>query len=1377
MNKSKLNLLKSFLMGVLIFLGIYCIMLFVACKKSTATLIKVELVEGSYKTEYKLGEAPTLCGAELKLSFNDGSVNFIAVSESMVEQFDAEHTLVYSDEKDVSYDNEGNGFVITNHDLIAKYNDFIVDAQISIELPNYITVTADGAIKGYNNLSSHEVLIVPDRITTQSGKEITITKLMRNSLQDAPISAIVLPHTIKSIDRYAFKNCTELKQVLFLSDSEGNTAIDTISANAFEGCTSLESIDLPKSITYLYDTAFSACSALKEINIANGCANYYSTYGNAYKGVVYKSEVAYNAINYDNAYIWPLGKNRSTLTLVIDEDDVQYYSGPTGETVKINSPVKENHDFDGWFYDKECTEKVENLVLGEKDSTVYAKWKVSSSIKYNITYELNGGKNHTNNPDMYSIVSDDIELKVPERDGYNFEKWLEKLPDGSYLTNNCIPTGSKGNKHFEAIWTPTEYKINYELCGGAFDELSCHPLNYTVESDCFQISEPKREGYTFIGWQEGGVNLGTEIVIEAGQMKNRSLMAEWEPTEYQITYLFDGVANHNDNPSSYTVESRNTKLIAPDRDGYNLISWIVNGIKYGNNYSLSDSKLEDLSVEVEWEPIPCTIEYILQGGKNSHENPSTYNIESDDIYLMAPTFAGHYFTGWSENGVNLGKDFVIERGSFHNYVLTAHFENNVYQIIYEPNGGNGTMEPESDVVYLECRLAAKNVFVKDGYSFKNWLVTGAENVTQCDEGFDISTFIAENQAIITLTANWSANEYEVVFDENNGIGKTENLRYTYDTSSRLPANGFNRLGNDFIGWSLIPDGEVIFFDEQEVGNEVLNGNIAYGAKATLYAKWMPKSYNFDLNYCCTNFNVGDENRQATFMKAFKVSAPTRPGYVFGGWYYKDIKLTYDEFSVDNSGEGVTGFGILDIENSNEIVAEFDSYSNNEELVPLNAKWELITYRFTVKDDKDPTNQKTVEFDITTSKSTPEIRQDKFGTVFKQYTVNGPVQLKNGNTETNTFTDIKVGSYFTGVTPVKDENNQCVATVQDVHSEQYGKINTSLSSYNDDNGVVIFDLSQSAERQIVFVVRSRISCLTLIGNTNKSYNNFALKIENRSTPLRISFENFNYTAADGSNGITANSSFPLEICYLGKNSIYGANGLDGEDGASGTNYSVKADDGKAASNGTSAAYKKGAALNGGHGGDGSDGKDGGAGGNGSDGTDGCAAIYVVSMPVFISVNNGTLVLCGGNGGKGGDGGNGGRGQDGGNAGNGGNGGKGGNGGNGGNAGAAIFCQIKGLSPDSTVKRYAGTPGSAGKAGSGGEGGINGEFGHGGKNGKGQWYGSLATGAMGIIGIANIITEAVRDGGGEIGRPGNTATPGIDGAEGAGGAYGSSCPEIP
>ncbi len=89
------------------------------------------------------------------------------------------------------------------------------------------------------------------------------------------ITKIILPKTVTQIGRNAFKGCTSLKEVYFISDEDADYTADgfvadadltLINRNAFEGCTSLEYFDMRNlKVITVAKAAFKDCVNLKKI--------------------------------------------------------------------------------------------------------------------------------------------------------------------------------------------------------------------------------------------------------------------------------------------------------------------------------------------------------------------------------------------------------------------------------------------------------------------------------------------------------------------------------------------------------------------------------------------------------------------------------------------------------------------------------------------------------------------------------------------------------------------------------------------------------------------------------------------------------------------------------------------------------------------------------------------------------------------------------------------------------------------------------------------------------------------------------------------------------------------------------------------------------
>lgn len=75
------------------------------------------------------------------------------------------------------------------------------------------------------------------------------------------LTSMELPDCLTNISNYAFQNCTNLKSI------DTGTSLGVIGANAFYGCSSLESIVIPESVTAINNNAFQNCTSLASVTM------------------------------------------------------------------------------------------------------------------------------------------------------------------------------------------------------------------------------------------------------------------------------------------------------------------------------------------------------------------------------------------------------------------------------------------------------------------------------------------------------------------------------------------------------------------------------------------------------------------------------------------------------------------------------------------------------------------------------------------------------------------------------------------------------------------------------------------------------------------------------------------------------------------------------------------------------------------------------------------------------------------------------------------------------------------------------------------------------------------------------------------------------
>ena len=101
----------------------------------------------------------------------------------------------------------------------------------------------------------------------KSLKEIVVeqgrTEIYEREFAESCVATIVLPDTLETIGKSAFKGCKNLYHIT-IPDS-----VTEIEPYAFSGCTALESIDIPDSVEVIGESAFYDCVKLRNIILPN----------------------------------------------------------------------------------------------------------------------------------------------------------------------------------------------------------------------------------------------------------------------------------------------------------------------------------------------------------------------------------------------------------------------------------------------------------------------------------------------------------------------------------------------------------------------------------------------------------------------------------------------------------------------------------------------------------------------------------------------------------------------------------------------------------------------------------------------------------------------------------------------------------------------------------------------------------------------------------------------------------------------------------------------------------------------------------------------------------------------------------------------------
>ena len=325
--------------------------------------------------------------------------------------------------------------------------------------------------------------------------------------------------------------------------------------------------------------------------------------------------------------------------------------------------------------------KVENLLA---DQTIAAKF---TPIIYTITYNnLQNGVLPAGYPETYTVETETFTLPYPERTAYNFLGWTGTDLEGTVL-DVTIEKHNIGNREYTAVWEPIVYPITYALAGGSV--ATANPVEYTIETADFTLTNPTKLGYTFTGWEGTDLTDKTlEVTVTTGHWGIRSYTATWEPNPYKVHFDInggDGTETMSDQDYIYDAEQALTAN-AFTRTGYTFAGW--NTAADGSAVSYTDGQEvvnltavcdAVVTMYAQWTPNPYKVHFDINGGDGTEtmaDQNFTYDAEQA-LTQNAFTRKGYTFEGWNTAADGNGTAYA-DKASVKNLTTELNGIVNVY---------------------------------------------------------------------------------------------------------------------------------------------------------------------------------------------------------------------------------------------------------------------------------------------------------------------------------------------------------------------------------------------------------------------------------------------------------------------------------------------------------------------------------------------------------------------------------------------------------------------------------------------------------------------------------------------------------------------------
>ena len=401
------------------------------------------------------------------------------------------------------------------------------------------------------------------------------------------------------------------------------------------------------------------------------------------------------------------------------------------------------------------------------------------------------------------------------------------------------------------------YTVTMDTAGG--DPI--RPIQYTVESEAFQLPTPVRTGYIFLGWTGEGITEPQKTIeIPQGGTGDRTYTANWQVIEYTIITLLEGGNAGSSGEYFYTVEQTVT-LPTPTRTGYTFLGWTGEGITTPQpNVTIPKGSTGDKTYIENWKLTEYNITMDLNGG--SGETTLLYTVIDDEFALPTPTRNGYEFVGWTGEDITTPQtSVIIPKGSTGNKAYTANWQVIEYTITLDTNGGPVV----SPIKYTVEDLFTLPYILRPGYEFAGWTLDGSGMLP-----FTPLIIYPGTTGDLHYKAEWRLAEYTITMDLDGGSGQEKVVYTITDEEFELPTP--TRNGYEFVGWT----GERITTPQTSVKiPKGSTGNKAYTAN------WKVIRYTITL---VTNGGAVIASIRYTVEDSVTLPIPPdRPGYEFAGW--------------------------------------------------------------------------------------------------------------------------------------------------------------------------------------------------------------------------------------------------------------------------------------------------------------------------------------------------------------------------------------------------------------------------------------------------------------------------------------------------------------
>ena len=405
------------------------------------------------------------------------------------------------------------------------------------------------------------------------------------------------------------------------------------------------------------------------------------------------------------------------------------------------------------------------------------------------------------------------------------------------------------------VWTANQYTVTLDSNGGG--AVTPSTVTVTYGEDCPAIPVLQWAGHIFCGWydaQEGGkqyVNDNGNSTARYDKTENCTLYARWSDAPL-CTVTFNpngGILAGKNTSEQRSNDSVQYKPDDPTREGHFFLGWYQDPA-CTQRWDFDDWVTGDMTLYAGWRILYYTIYFDTAGGSDIGHITQDYGTAI--TAPAAPTKTGYTFIGWEPELPATMPAKVM--------TVTAQWSINQYTITFDTDGGSEVAPITQD---YGTAITAPAAPTREGYTFTGWDKTIPATMPAGD---------------MTITAQWTVNQYTITYDLDGGTAEGNPDTYTVETDAFTLKNP-TRPGYTFTGWS----------GTGLTGEDNLTVTIPKGSTGnrSYTAHWSLNTYSitYDLNGGTAS---GNPTSYTVESATITLNQPTKTGYTFTGWSGTDL---------------------------------------------------------------------------------------------------------------------------------------------------------------------------------------------------------------------------------------------------------------------------------------------------------------------------------------------------------------------------------------------------------------------------------------------------------------------------------------------------------